>query len=159
MKKPRIRLAIAVTMACAALGACSSPAFWVQRTDGKINFELRECAYITGTSDGEVHRQCLLDRFNLWTYDRPYLEYLGFRCGFTDQYCLLHQTERQYGIYIIQPDYDHFREYRTDIYLKYTDQKLTKFRLRHETVDEKGNVRLRYETPDTLPNSVPKAGG
>jgi hypothetical protein len=79
------------------------------------------------------------------------LESLGFRCGFIEQYCLLHHTERQHRMTLLGRQDDHFFEYRTDIYLKYADQKLTVFKMRYQSVDAQGNICFRYETPDTLP--------
>ena len=146
-----INLALALTVVCTALSGCGGGPLWDQLSDGYVNIKLQSCAQAENNFSGEYHRQCILKGFNIGTYNRPYLESLGFRCGFVDQYCLLHHTERQYGIGLLSRLEDSFFEYRTDIYLKYVDQKLSEFRMRYESVDAQGKIRMRYDTTDTLP--------
>jgi hypothetical protein len=144
-------IAIPLLIVSIALSGCGSGPLWEQISDGYVNLQLQSCSGDEGLREAEPHRQCILRNFNILTYDKPYLEKLGFRCGFTEQYCLLHHTERQHRMTLLGRQDDHFIEYRTDIYLKYVDRKLSIFKMRYQSVDAQGNIRFRYETPDTLP--------
>ena len=142
---------VKTAMICAALTGCGSGPLWEQRSDGYVSPQLYGCAMSDCPTNPEDQRHCILLNFKMQSYDKPYLEKLGFRCGFTDQYCLLHHTGRQYGMTLLGRDDNGFFEHRTDIYLKYVDQKLSVFKIRYESVDGQGKVRCRYETADTLP--------
>ena len=145
-------LICAVTaLTCATLAGCGSGPLWEQRSDGYVSPQLYGCAMSDCPTNPEDQRHCILLNFKMQSYDKPYLERLGFRCGFIDQYCLLHYTVRSHTMTLLGRDDDMFTEHRIDMYLKYVDQKLSIFKIRYESVNGQGNVRCRYETADTLP--------
>lgn len=151
MLKRHLLKTIALLIIGTALSGCGNEQVWVQTSDGFVKSQIHWCTDNGEGRNAELYRQCLLNNFEILTYDKQYLESLGFRCGYAEQYCLLNHSERQYLTNWLGQKRDQFSEYRINIYLKYIDKNLSVFKVRFESVDAQGNIRFRSETPDALP--------